>query len=161
MAITSTAQVFYGKKKGAFLNGNIRAREERTAYFEPTLTEPLNFDYGIPIIETTAISKFNATKPVVIKATATSTKAEILGFTKIIDRDPSLFFKKSDPITIFKPAENDTFFVEIEIGETIVAGDKLEFVPANNTYKKTAGGGIVKAVENGAGGDLVAVQVIK
>lgn len=161
MAIKSTTEVFYGKKKGAFLNGNIRVREERTAYIEPTLSEPLNFDYGIPVIETTQTSKFNATKPVIIKATATSTKAEILGFTKIIDRDPSLFFKKSNPITIFKPTENDTFFVEIEAGETIVAGDKLAFVPANNTYEKTAGDGIVKAVENGVGGDLVAVQIIK
>lgn len=161
MTIKSTAEFFYGRKKGAFLNGNIRAREERTAYLEPTLTEPLNLDFGIPVIMTTEADKFHATKPVVIKATATSTKEEIVGFIKHIDRDASLFFKKGNPITICLPAENDPFFGEIEAGETIVAGEEMDFVPANNTYKKALGNGIVRAVENGAGGGIIGLVRIK
>lgn len=158
--ITSMASTFFNKKRGAFLNGNDRAKYEKTVYFEPTLVDPLNMEYGIPMTLTAATDKYFNTKEIVIKALATTPITDIVGFTKLIDQTPDLYFTIDRPFTVWKGAKGYCdFFVLIEDGETITKGALLEFVPANNTYQVvTTGVGIVRALEDGAGGDLLAVE---
>lgn len=160
MTITGTTTTFPGKKRGDFANKFDLRKNERVVYIEPTLTTPLNFNYAIPVMITSEANKYVNLKEIVIKAAANTALTSILGFVKIADRDPSLFFKAGEPVTIFAGAEAyNQFYALIKTGETIVAGDLLEFVPADNTYAKvTTGVGCVKALEAGAGGDIIAVQ---
>lgn len=159
MTITSTTTSFPTLKRGDFINKNDIRKNEEAVYLDPTVTTP-NFYYAIPVILTGQTVKFVNGKRIVIKALANSALADIIGFTKIADRDPELFFIPGNALTLFKGNEAyNQFGALLKVGVTVVAGDLLEFVPADNTYAPvTTGTGVVRALQAGVGGDIIAVQ---
>lgn len=160
MPITGTTTSFFSLEARRYVYKNALQRNEEVAYIEPTLTSPVNFDFFVPVKLTTETTKYLNGKPIVVKALADTPLTDIVGFTVGAYIDKDLYFTAGATISIFKGKEVwNQFTAIIKNGETIKAGDELEFVPADNTYaKKTTGTAIVKARQDGAGGDTIIVE---
>lgn len=127
------------RKPGDFSTQYDLRKDGQIAYLESTLTDPINYTYGIPVMLTTATAKSMNGNRIVVKALANTPAADIVGFIAHADRDASLFLKSGAICSVFKGAEAYNrfypFYIDDTLVSTIKAGDKLEFVPATNSYK--------------------------
>ena len=160
MTINSTIKAGFSKVAGSLVRGNDYRPNQQLVRIEPSLVEPINYEYGIPLKLTTETKKYDGLRPIGVMALANTPATEILGFTILDNRQASKFLTAGALITVMKGnTAYDVINVLIEAGETIEAGDELEFFPANKTYKKkTTGTGVLKALEGGVGGDVLSAQ---
>jgi hypothetical protein len=162
MTINSTIQTGFSKIAGSLARGNDKRPAQELVKIEPSLAEPINYTYGIPLKLTTETAKYENLRPIGVKALANTSADEILGIILLDNRQAEKFIKAGSVVSVVKGnTAYEVMNVLITTGETITAGDELEFVPASNTYKrKTTGTAIFKALENGAGGDILSAQLL-
>lgn len=160
MTINSTIKSGFSKVAGSLVRGNDRRPNQELVRIEPSLAEPINYEYGIPLKLTTEPTKYDGLRPIGVMASADTPKDEILGFVFLSNRQASKGLTAGALTAVMKGnTAYDLINVVIEAGEIILAGDTLDFFPDNQTYKKNlTGTGILRAVEDGVGGDVLSAQ---